>query len=130
MEQVEWYWQWKRRKKRRKKKSQSQFIHHKSHISCLESNMGLWGGKLTTNHLSQGMVTNFNTNFCTNLDFTNILKVKVWQKDKIITEVMAVLGLLNESDTMKQRSNQFISSYIKLLYRHTSKKVRAGPKWM
>jgi len=40
------------------------------------------------------MITNFNTNFCTNLYFTNILKVKVRQKDKIITEVMAVHGLL------------------------------------
>jgi len=60
--------------------------------------MGLWGGKLATNHLSQSMVNNFKTI----LDFTNILKVKVWQKNKIITEGMAVLGLLNESDTMKQ----------------------------
>jgi hypothetical protein len=52
--------------------------------------MDLCGGKMTTNHLSQGMTTNFNTN----LDFTNILKVKVRQKDRIITEVMVAYGLL------------------------------------
>jgi len=67
--------------------------------------MSLCGGKLTTNHLSQAMTTNFNINFCTNLDFTNTLKVTVWQKDKIITEVMAVYGLLKiirHNETMKQ----------------------------
>jgi hypothetical protein len=31
--------------------------------------MGLCGGKLTTNHLSHGMTTNLNTNFCTNPDY-------------------------------------------------------------
>jgi len=35
--------------------SQCQFVHHKSHMDPLAYNLGLWGERTATNHLSHGM---------------------------------------------------------------------------